>query len=357
MVLTSQRFKAMLACGLSLILAAACAHPQTTSAWRAGTSESTPLGQLGDATLREQDLPATTQRRLTQIEDLCAQQHFVTLWTGLEDAASERLLKAEADRRKQSLEAFMKAEIDDKLGAPNEAEIRGLYEANKEAIGVTYTEAAPYLRQQYDADRLQAMRRAVVDRLRGSQQLQFLMPPPPLSRVPVTARGPALGPTAAKVVLVVFSDFQCGFSSQARRLIKRLTELYPHDLRVVHRQFPLAQHRDAKRAAEASQCAAEQNKFWPYYELLFENTQALTADTLRRLASAAELDVKAFNACLQSIRPQEAVARDLAEGRALGVTGTPAIFLNGMQLSGVLPLTIMRAFIDHELAQGSDGHG
>lgn len=351
MVHPPRRHAAMLISSVVLSFAVGCAHPQTTSAWRADSRDSTPLGQLGDDILREQDLPPATQKRLTQIEDLCAQQHFVTLWTGLEDAASERLLQAEAARYKLSLEAFLKQEIDDKIGPPNDAEIRGLYEANKETIGVTYTEAAPFLRQQYDADRIQAMRRAVVDRLRKGQDMHFLMPPPPLSRVPVTARGPAMGPTSAQVVLVVFSDFQCGFSSQARRLIKRLTELYPHDLRVVHRQFPLVQHRDARRAAEASQCAAEQNKFWPYYELLFENTQALTADTLRRLASAAELDVKAFNACLQSERPAESVARDLAEGRALGVTGTPAIFLNGMQLSGVLPLTIMRAFIDHELGR------
>ena len=346
---TPSRLCAKLACGLSLSLAAACAHPQTTSAWRAQSSDSTSLGQFGDEVLREQDLPAATQKRLTQIEDLCAQQHFVTLWTGLEDAASERLLRAEAQRRKLTLEAFLKAEIDDKVGAPSDAEIRGFYEANRETIGVTFTEAAPFLRQQYEADRTQAMRRAVVDRLRHGQELRFLMPPPPLSRVAVTGRGPSLGPASAKVVLVLFSDFECGFSSQARRLIKRLTELYPRDLRVVHRHFPLDQHRAAKRAAEAAQCAAEQDKFWPYYELLFENTAALTADTLRRMASTAELDVKAFNACLQTDRPKEAIARDLAEGRALGVTGTPAIFLNGMQLSGVLPLTIMRAFIDHEL--------
>jgi protein-disulfide isomerase len=353
---TPSRLCAKLACGLGLSLTVACAHPQTTSAWRAQSSDSTPLGQLGHEVLKEQDLPAATRKRLTQIEDLCAQQHFVTLWTGLEDAASERLLRAEAQRRKLTLEAFLKAEIDDKVGAPSDAEIRGFYEANKETIGVTFTEAAPFLRQQYEADRTQAMRRAVVDRLRGGQELQFLMPPPPLSRVAVTGRGPSLGPTSAKVVLVVFSDFQCGFSSQARRLIKRLTELYPQDVRVVHRHFPLAQHREAKRAAEAAQCAAEQSKFWPFYELLFENTAALTADTLRRLASTAELDVKAFNACLQSSRPQEAIARDLAEGRALGVTGTPAIFLNGMQLSGVLPLTIMRAFVDHELGIRSENH-
>lgn len=341
----------------AIALMGACAHPQTTSSWRANSTDSTPLGQLGEKVLREQDLPSAAQRRLAQIEDLCAQQHFVTLWAGLEDAAGEHLLKTEAERRNMTLEAFLKEEIDDKVGPPSDTEIRGLYESNKDAIGVTFTEAAPYLRQQYDADRIQAMRRAVIDRLRGGNEMRFLMPPPPLSRLAVTARGPSLGPASAKAVLVVFSDFQCGFSSQARRLIKRLTELYPHDLRIVHRHFPLAQHRDARKAAEASQCAAEQNKFWPYHELLFENTAALTLDTLRRLAITAELDVKAFNACLASTRPSEAVARDLAEGRALGITGTPAMFLNGMQLSGVLPLSIMRSFIDSELDQkaGEDG--
>lgn len=329
--------------------AASCAHTQTASEWRANSSNSTPLGQLGDQVLREQDLPATTQQRLTQIEDSCAQQHFVTLWTGLEDAAGERLLRQEAARRKMTYEAWLKEEIETKVGAPSDAEIRGLYDANKETIGVTYTEAAPYLRQQYDADRLQAVRRAVIDRLRAGRELEFLLTPPPLSRVAVTDRGPSLGLQTAPVTLVVFSDFQCAYSSQARRLLKRISELYPHKVRIVHRAFPLAQHRDARRAAEASVCAAEQNKFWGFYEAVFENTAALTADALRRLAARAELDVKTFNTCLTSGRAAEVVARDVAEGRALGLTGTPALFLNGMRLSGVLPLGIMRAFIDHEL--------
>lgn len=338
------------ALSVPLLFLAACAHPQTTASWRANSTDTTPLGQLADHVLREGDLPQATQRRLTQIEDACAQQHFVTLWTGLEDAAGEHLLQAEAQRRQMPYAAWVKSEIDDKVGTPSDSEIRGLYDANRDTIGVTYAEAAPHLRQQYYADSLQALRRSVIDRLRGGHELQFLMPPPPLSRVAVTDRGPSLGPDSAAAVLVLFSDFQCPYSAQARRLVKRLSELYPHALRVVHRDFPLSQHHEARRAAEAAQCAHEQRKFWPFYELLFENTGPLTADALRRMAASAELDAKAFAACIASTRPSESVARDLAEGRALGVTGTPAIFLNGMQLSGVLPVGIVRAFIDHELA-------
>jgi protein-disulfide isomerase len=341
------------ACALALVaLLTGCAHREVATNWRAAGTDNAPLGQLGELVLREADLPTATQKRLTEIEDEGAQQLFVTLWTGLEDAAGERLLHDEATRRRVSYEALVKEEIEDRVGTPSDAEIHGLYDANRDTIGITFAEAAPFLRQQYFSDRLQALRRAVVDRLRQGRELQLLLPPPPLSRTPVSARGPSMGPEQAQVTLVVFSDFQCPYSAQARRLVKRLAELYPDTLRVVHHDFPLDQHRDARRAAEAAQCAAEQNKFWAYHELLFENTAVLTTDNLRRFASTAELDVKAFNACLTSPRPGQAISRDLAEGRALGVRGTPAMFLNGMHLSGVLPLGVVRAFVDQELTRG-----
>src|SRR5262249_2403115 len=149
----------------------------------------------------------------------------------------------------------------------------------------------------------------------------------------------------AKVTVIEFSDFQCPYCAQARRMIERLAELYPDTLKVVYRDFPLAQHPQARAAAEAAQCANEQKKFWSYHALLFQNASALEAADLKRYASQADLDVAKFESCIASDRPKMAVAANEEAGRKFGVEGTPAIFVNGIKLVGLLPMPLLQALV------------
>jgi protein-disulfide isomerase len=162
--------------------------------------------------------------------------------------------------------------------------------------------------------------------------------------------GPALGPSSAKVTLVAYSDFQCPYCARARKVVEQLHELYPKELRIVFRHFPLAQHAQARPAAEAAECAEEQGKFWPYHDLLFDNPSALAKADLERYATDVKLDPNAFTTCLGSDRPKAVVAAAEAEGKRFGVQGTPALFLNGMKLIGLLPLPLLQALIDKELS-------
>lgn len=349
------RPKALFSAAFALALATApgCAHQ---GASYAGTSGEVVLAQVGEAPLREADLPEATQSRLFALDNAYAQQRFVTLWTGVEDAIGDRLLETEARRRGEPAARLLATEVDDKVGSVSDGELRDIYDSNQTAIGIPFAEAAPYLREQVLRERAQALRRALVDRLRQRHDVQMSLPLPELRRVAVTAdaNAPSLGPAKAPVTLVVFTDFQCPYSAQARRLVKRLGELYPNDLRVVVRQFPLEQHNNAARAAEASLCAHAQNRFWPLYEQLFENTGHLEQAALPGYVEAAQLDVTAFNACMGQAKMKEAVRRDVLEGQALGIKGTPAMYLNGMPLMGVLPLPVMQALVAREQAQAGE---
>jgi protein-disulfide isomerase len=128
-----------------------------------------------------------------------------------------------------------------------------------------------------------------------------------------------------------------------------LKELYPNKIRVIFRDFPLSQHAKARPAAAAAYCANEQSKFWAYHDLLFASAPALGEADLKKAAETVGLDLKAFESCLGSDRPEKAIKLDEDAARKLALDGTPGLFMNGMKLMGVLPLPLMQALVDKEL--------
>jgi len=108
-------------------------------------------------------------------------------------------------------------------------------------------------------------------------------------------------------------------------------------------------HNRAKPAAEAAQCANEQGKFWEFHDKVFANQSALSDDDLKKHATDLGLNVEAFTACFSSGKYRADVDNDAAEGSKVGVTGTPAFFVNGRFLSGAQPFDNFKAIIDDEL--------
>jgi protein-disulfide isomerase len=117
----------------------------------------------------------------------------------------------------------------------------------------------------------------------------------------------------------------------------------------VFRDYPLDFHQDAQLAAEAANCARDQGKFWEYHDKLFANQRAIKEPNLKQYAADLQLDTEAFNSCLASGKFTDQVKTDQREGQAVGVTGTPAFFINGRFLSGAQPFDAFAAIIDEEL--------
>jgi protein-disulfide isomerase len=314
--------------------------------------DTTPLGSVDGEPITRKDLPREASERLLELENELEQRRFHMLWAGVESVVAERLLQKEAKRRNVSVEELRKSEIDDKLTPPSDEEVRRLYDENKEVIGASFEAAAPHIKSELSSERKTQLERTLIESLRQGANVAYTLPAPNLPRVALEiGKAPALGPDDARVTLVEYSDFQCPYCARAKSLLHKLHELYPNDLRIVFRHFPLAQHPQARGAAEASHCAFEQDKFWPFHDLLFDNSQALAAADLKRWAQDAKLDVPAFEACLSSPRPSQAVRQNEEEGRKVGVEGTPAIYINGMKLIGLLPLPLMQSLIDRELGR------
>jgi protein-disulfide isomerase len=160
------------------------------------------------------------------------------------------------------------------------------------------------------------------------------------------------GKANAKVTLIEYSDFECPFCSKHYETMKQIKEAYPNDVRVIFRHYPLSFHPEAQKAAEASECAADQGKFWEMYDKIFAANLAGDMSVAKWKTVAAELgmDSAKFDKCLDSGEKASRVAEDLNEGSGAGVEGTPATFVNGQLVSGALPIESFKQIIDAELS-------
>ena len=163
---------------------------------------------------------------------------------------------------------------------------------------------------------------------------------------------PVTGPADAKVTVVEFGDFQCPACGSVHPLLKEVKEKYKDSsVRFVFRHFPLSQHEHAFLASEASIEAASQGKFWEYHDTLFENQINLTQADLENYAKQLSLDENTFKEALSSSKHEDAVQRDITDGNALGVSGTPTIFINKSQYVDRYSVDSISAAIEAELAK------
>lgn len=148
---------------------------------------------------------------------------------------------------------------------------------------------------------------------------------------PVTSADNIIGTSGADIVLVEYSDTSCPFCKNFHATLKTLQSEYgaSGNMAWVYRHFPIPQlHPTAPKEAEATQCAADQGKFWPYLDYVFGSTSGgLSSAQLSSVASSVGLDVAAFNACLSSGKHTAAVAASVSEAQKLGANGTPTSFL------------------------------
>ena len=109
-------------------------------------------------------------------------------------------------------------------------------------------------------------------------------------------------------------------------------EKYPNDLKLVVKHFPLSSHKFAKPAAKAALAAHKQGKFWEFHTKLFENYRSLNEEKVQEIAVELQLDMDKFAADRKSPEINALIERDIRNGTAIGVRGTPTIFLNGKRV-------------------------
>lgn len=164
----------------------------------------------------------------------------------------------------------------------------------------------------------------------------------------------AQGPVDAPVQIIEYSDFQCPACGKAQTVLNTLLQDYQGKIRLVYQHFPLGNHQWSGLVHQAAECAAQQNRFWPYHDRLYENqsiwskSMGSPVETLVRYAKEEGLNLDAFARCLQDTEAARKIQEERIAGEGLGVRSTPSFFVNGEMVAGAESL---RERIERFLAQ------
>jgi len=300
---------------------------------------------VGSKKISRADLEDHVRAKLVEIEN----EKYEALKDGLDELISEALMEQEAKARGISAEELEKKEITEKIAAPTDQEMHQVYDANKAQIGdATFDQIKPRLQAYLEQQKQEERRSAFVDELKKKYKTETALRPP-IVKVETAGRPERGGGANAPVTIIAFSDYECPFCGRAESTVNQVMSTYGDKVRLVFRDYPLPMHPHAHDAALAANCANAQGKFWDYHNKLFTNQQALEGDKLKQYAKDVGLDEGKFDKCLADKTFEPAVAKDVADGEKVGVTGTPAFFINGRMLSGAQPFDKFKEVIDDEL--------
>ncbi|MFH1712270.1 MAG: DsbA family protein [Patescibacteria group bacterium] len=154
-----------------------------------------------------------------------------------------------------------------------------------------------------------------------------------------------------QVIMIEYVDFECSYCARHHATMQQVMDNYGDDVAWIIRHFPLSFHAKAERAALASECAAEQGKFWEYAEGLFEESPNFDDFVFFDLAQDLGMNTERFIECYIEDEYQRQVDEDVYAGQIDGITGTPATIINGQKVMGAVPYSSIAAVIDEKLAE------
>ena len=226
------------------------------------------------------------------------------------------------------------------------------FEANRDrAQGRTLEQLGPQIKDFLVSQRGLQARAQLVDELKAKSSGVKVMLDPPRYTVATTAADPVRGVASAPVTIIEFSDYQCPFCARVNPALEQVRKTYGDKVKIVFKDFPLPNHPQAPKAAEAAHCAGEQGKYWEMHDHLFANQRALNVPELKQYAATLGLDAAKFNQCLDSGKHAGLVAAGTAQGERMGVNSTPTLYINGRPLIGAQPFEAFKQIIDEELSR------
>jgi protein-disulfide isomerase len=328
---------------------ASCSRPGGTPAAAPGSTLATSTGvaaEVDGSSILASELDERAARRLISVR----QEEYEIRRQVLDELIAERLVAAEARKRGVSAEELLAVEVDARTASPDPAYVEQIYEQNKPRFGsAPRAEALARIRAILVGRATSERRAAFETQLRGQARVAVRLEAP-RAKIVIPDGAPSTGSASAPVTIVEFTDYQCPYCHRAQVVIDELLKRYSGKVRFVHLDFPLDGHSEAVPAARAARCAGEQGRFWEYHRSMMSRPGALDGAGLRGRAAVLKLDLGKFEPCLASDRYDEAIQAELRQGSELGVTGTPAYFVNGRLLSGSRPIESFAEVIDAELA-------
>ncbi len=307
---------------------------------RVGDIEVT-FGEL-EAAWRDNDAAS----RLRMLQEL-----YETRRRALDILLGDKLIEREASSRGVTRDELLITELPSRTLEITEEEIQLLWDRNKDRFpDQTLEDLRPEIVAAIEQQRpIQALH-AYTNELREAAGDVVVLLEPHRESIEALPEDPARGPADAPVEIVEFSDFDCPYCQRATETIELLLEEFAGQIRFVYKDYPLPTHPDAFKAAEAGNCAHEQDRFWELHDTMFANQGALSVEELHAYAENLGLDTDAFAECLDSGRHTATVERDMTIGDGYGVSSTPTLFLNGRPVLGAAPYDTFAEIVREEIA-------
>ena len=267
----------------------------------------------------------------------------------LDSLVHERLMAAEMKKTGKTADQLL-GEMGDSV--VTEIEIAAWYNDNQNRVGGrTLDQVRPQVAALLAKERRTQAATKLEKRLMDEQRVKIAFEP---FRLTFSNEGaPTLGKSDSPVTLVEFSDFQCPYCQASAPVLKQLAKKYADKVQIVYRQYPIPSlHPFAFKAAEASLCANDQGKFWDMHDAMFQDQKKLAVSDLKATARRLGMNGKEFDACLDAGRHVEQVQNDQREGERIGVSGTPAMYINGRYVEGgSVPYSTLESLIEKELSR------
>jgi protein-disulfide isomerase len=329
-------------------------QPSTMAPSSPGADRGTVVAKIDGETVTAGELDDSVKGALIRADVDYAEKRQQLRSDGLDALINKRLIDKKAKAAGQPAEAFLEKEVYAKLTAASEEEEKALYDqavaSGKELP--PFDQVKGEIAEFIGSRKRDSALKAYSDGLRKESKVETLLPPLLLPKVAVEAVGPSKGDSSAPITIVEFSDYQCPFCGRAEPTVKEVFDQYKGKVRLVYREYPLSIHDHAQKASEAALCADDQGKYWEMHEKLFANQTALTIENLKSYAKALSLDTAKFDKCLDGGDKAKSIQASLKAGEDVGVSGTPAFFINGRPLFGAVPAERFKEIIDAELADG-----
>jgi protein-disulfide isomerase len=298
-----------------------------------------------------QELPIAAEELTTALRGELIRldmERYRLLQQKLDELIAARLMRLEASKRGISPQQLEQDEIVAKTTAISADQINAFYEANKQRIRQPLEQIKPRIQDYLQRQEQHKRQQVFLKTLRQRYAVKVALRAP---QVDVDADDdPFVGPASAPVTIIEFSDFQCPYCRQVQPTLKRLLQEYEGKIKLVFRDFPLQNiHPLAQKAAEAAQCAADQQQFWPYHDKLFAK-ERLQLEDLKQFAQELNLELEPFNTCLDAGKYAREVAQDQQDGANAGVSSTPSFFVNGQPINGAASYDHFKELVEAALA-------
>ena len=270
----------------------------------------------------------------------------------LDQVVGEILIENAAKAAGATVEAFVAQDAAKRATPVTDQEVAQFFEANRDrAQGRTLEQLGPQIKDFLVSQRGLQARAQLVDELKAKSSGVKVMLDPPRYTVATTAADPVRGVASAPVTIIEFSDYQCPFCARVNPALEQVRKTYGDKVKIVFKDFPLPNHPQAPKAAEAAHCAGEQGTYWELHDHMFANQRALNVPELKQYAATLGLDAAKFNQCLDSGKHAGLVAAGTAQGERMGVNSTPTLYINGRPLIGAQPFEAFKQIIDEELSR------